>query len=103
MKKRALLWMFLLVVLLVGLSVSASAATIASGNYGDVVWTVDDSGVLTISGNGEMGKQDIPPWHIYKPRIHTIRVEEGVTNITKAAFSSMVYVTNVYIPSTERN
>lgn len=100
MRNRVLLWMFLLSIFIFGLPMAASAAVIDSGTYGDVYWTVDDSGVLTISGNGEMGRENVPPWQRHKLRIRTIRVEEGVTNTTSAAFSLMSNVTQLYLPST---
>ncbi|MBQ1507590.1 MAG: hypothetical protein IIZ36_04120 [Ruminococcus sp.] len=36
----------------------------ASGTTGDCVWSVDDNGVLTISGNGATGdyESSTPPW-----------------------------------------
>ena len=53
MKKRFLV-LILLLLLVAALPVAANAAT-RSGACGDnLTWTLDDSGVLTISGTGPM-------------------------------------------------
>ena len=50
-------WVFLLTALFLSIYSTAWAAekVVASGNCGeDVTWTLDDSGLLTISGSGAM-------------------------------------------------
>ena len=59
-----------------------------SGITGDCTWKLDDDGVLTISGNGEMGKywiwsDDYAPWG---KEINSVIIEPGVTNISSYAF-----------------
>ncbi|MBQ2991450.1 MAG: leucine-rich repeat domain-containing protein, partial [Clostridia bacterium] len=72
--------MLLLLVLCVGLAVTASAAP-DTGTTGKCTWSFDDStGVLTISGSGAMadysGSND-QPWASYKDSIQTIVINEG--------------------------
>ncbi len=54
----------------------------------NLIWELDDEGVLTISGTGEMDKFDYEdePWHIYKTIITSVIVEDGVTNIRESLF-----------------
>ncbi len=68
--------------LVVPFTVSAGAA---SGTTGDCTWTLDDNGVLTISGNGAMADyDDWGPWGI---DITEIIIEDGVTYIGAYAFA----------------
>jgi hypothetical protein len=60
----------------------------ASGACGyDLLWTLDN-GTLTISGNGEMLNGSNASWHSYKNQVHTVVIENGVTNIDTHAFFS---------------
>ena len=67
-----------------------------SGSCGDnLTWVLDEEGVLTISGTGEMyDYQDddynffrTVPWEAYYDVIREIIIEEGVTSIGTAAFN----------------
>lgn len=72
-----------------------------SGTTGDCTWTLDDEGVLTISGNGDMGDYDtshydkIAPWG---ESITSVIIENGVTSIGSDAFSDCIGLTSVTIP-----
>ena len=79
----------------------------SSGTTGDCTWTLDDNGVLTISGNGNMGDYSdkynstlkryvtTAPWGT---DIKTVIIEDGVTSIGKYAFYNCTGLTNVTIP-----
>ncbi len=76
--------------------------TAASGTCGEhAVWTLDNKGVLTISGYGKMADYtwDDLPWNSYRSSIMTAVIEEGITSIGSKAFSSCSILTNVTIPS----
>ena len=71
MKKLALRWTILTVILATAvlLCTGAMADTVASGTCGtNLTWTLDNDGLLTISGTGAMTKdassQDFP-WYPY--------------------------------------
>lgn len=79
--------------------VTARAAVVANGNCGavgdgsNVTWSLDDSGVLTISGTGEMADYvtnesigTIPPWSSNEVTISSVVIDEGVTTIGDCAF-----------------
>jgi surface glycoprotein (TIGR04207 family) len=84
---------------------SAGAAAVAgeksvgasSGTTGDCTWTLDDSGVLTISGEGAMGNysESVAPWG---KGITSTVIENGVTVIGSYAFSGCKGLTSVTIP-----
>ena len=82
-------------------SVSAAESTepvgASSGTTGDCTWTLDDDGVLTISGNGAMEDYDAyeSPWG---SGVTSVEIEFGVTNIGNYAFSDCTGLTSVTIP-----
>ena len=79
---------------------------IASGTCGaQLIWTLDNAGLLTISGTGDMdefenGSSQYSPWYNYKVKIQTVVISEGVTYICKYAFANCSNLTVVSIPST---
>ncbi|MBR2300106.1 MAG: leucine-rich repeat domain-containing protein [Alphaproteobacteria bacterium] len=111
MKKNKL---FIATLLLESLLASQTKATvIASGNDcgaegSTCSWSVDDEGVLTISGNGYMkdyvtrdkeGRIDGLveggiPWLDYGNRVSKVKIEEGIKNISAAAFHGMGIMTS---------
>ena len=84
-------------------TVSAAEATEApsgatSGTTGDCTWTLDDNGVLTISGNGAMGDYSYSsnaPWQSLQ--FTKVVIEDGVTSIGEAAFEDCKNLTTVTI------
>ena len=75
---------------------------VASGSCGEyLTWTLDDAGVLTISGEGEMtdwnGASSIP-WFGLRESIMEIRIDVGVTSIGSWAFWGCNNLTRVAIP-----
>ena len=81
-----------------GGSVSAEEPTIiASGNCGkagsNVTWTLDSTGLLTISGEGKIRDYGIvnsktnAPWVKYRDKLFDLNIETGVTVIGASAFA----------------
>lgn len=98
MKKRFRLGLTLLLVCLTfaALTLCASAETKTGTCGDDVTYTLDtDTGVLTISGDGEMTSH---PWMADADSIRTVVIEDGVTSIADYAFSSCGSLTSVSIP-----
>ena len=81
---------------------TAAAAETASGTCGENVnWVLDDEGVFTISGEGEMDDYGITqniPWYSYKDLIKKAVIENGVTSIGSMAFYECGNLTSVTIP-----
>ena len=67
----------------------------SSGTTGDCTWTLDDDGLLTISGNGAMGNDEPHPWGT---NISKVIIEEGVTSIGDLAFFECAELTSIDIP-----
>lgn len=74
---------------------------IAGGTAGDnLTWKLEEDGVLTFSGTGEMGKSSMPSWSQYREKIREIVLEEGVTSISYYAFGNSRNLETVVLPST---
>ena len=93
--KRIISALVLALVLLLGMTASAMADIVENGNCGasgaetNVTWTLDDKGMLTISGVGKMYNywfDDAAPWTENSSVKHVV-IESGVTRIGSFAFS----------------
>ena len=98
MKKKTLSLILALLMVFSLLPASAFAATVVqSGSCGDnMTWKLDDAGVLTITGTGEMAES---PWLSYKDSIKTVVIGEGVTSLCGAAFIGCTGITKATLPS----
>ena len=103
--------LFLLIVMVVPMfaNVNVFASTVASGSCGDnLTWVLDNSGTLTISGNGDMYDyyDDPDNWinspfmYDYNTFIKEIIIEDGVTYIGKNAFAYLTNLQSVTISNT---
>lgn len=93
-----LLSIFSIVPMTASAAESMHSAGAASGTTGDCTWTLDDEGVLTISGNGAMEdyyNYNSMPWGNY---ISKVIIEDGVTSIGDFAFYGCTGLTSVSIP-----
>ncbi len=71
----------------------------------DLTWTLNGSGVMTISGTGDMYDfsyhyEPMIPWADHIEEIQSVVVEEGVTSIGNFAFSNAANLTSVTLPDT---
>ncbi len=74
-----------------------------SGTTGNLSYNLDDNGVLTIKGTGEMPVYyDYPhqPWSYFESDIKEIRIESGVTSVSLLAFADCSNLTKVTLPNT---
>ena len=75
-----------------------------SGACGEnLTWRFDpDSGVLTVSGTGEMADyhDGVQPWHAYLDQILYAEVEEGVASIGACAFAGCTSMLGLKLPAT---
>ena len=115
MKKllKALLTLALVITCICAVSVQTKAATVASGtcgaNGGNLTWSLDDAGTLTISGSGAMKDYSYEyvvtyaPWHSYRKSIKKVVIQKGVTTIGEWAFYNQFReyskLTSVSIPA----
>ena len=83
-------------------SISASGICGAAGD--NITWTLDTSGLLTVSGQGRMkdyariSSSGQAPWHAFNASITSVIVESGVTNVGAAAFFELTALKNVTLP-----
>ncbi len=71
----------------------------------DLTWTLNGSGVLTISGTGDMYNfsyhyEPLIPWADHIEEIKSVVIEDGATSIGNFAFSNAVNLTSVTLPDT---
>ena len=106
MKKRYVHMLMLLAVCMACLFLftteAKAAVEIASGTCGSkLTWVLDDSGTLTVSGQGSMYgyAENGEPWHDYCSQIKYLVIEEGVTSIGSYAFWCCEFQ-EIHIPST---
>jgi hypothetical protein len=76
----------------------AGNSILASGTCGDYLyWELNDEGVLTISGTGDMEYNNVP-WSAYSNSIESVVISSGVTSIGENAFAGCDYLTEITIP-----
>ena len=93
MRKTGRKYLIFLAALLLMLLCAAAAAE--SGSCGpNLTWTLDESGVLTISGTGGMKSMDASPWKKVRQAI----IQPGVTSIGDRAFDQCKELASVTIP-----
>ena len=106
MKKRLIALLLVLVLAAVLVPAEADAAQILySGSCGtNLTWTLDDEGLMTISGSGAMTDYSVygtgRPWNDIRGQIVELVVESGVTSIGRGAFNSCKSLTKVTLPDT---
>ena len=78
---------------------AASSGT-CGAEGGNLTWTLDDEGTLTISGIGEMGSwySFSSPWCDYTSEIKKVVIGKGVTSISNHAFLKCYSLQKVVIP-----
>ena len=104
-------WMFLLSILLSFSGSTQTYSTVHSGTFGaevtNLTWSFNSSsGLLTISGEGEMDDAsfyELPdryeaPWYAYQKIIKTVSIKEGVTSVGSYMFWECDNITDVSLP-----
>ena len=102
MKKVISLFMAFVMLLSVAssLTLTVYAGTPTSGQCGEnAFWNYDvDSKTLSISGTGAMNNYS-SPWEKYKNEILTVTIEDGITSISRSAFSNCSSLKAITIPN----
>ncbi len=106
MRKFLILTVLFCVVLSLCVAMSVTVNAEASGTCGadgdNLTWVLDDNGVLTITGTGEMKKwsnYSATPWYYnYRTQVKSIVIEEGVTSITRDSFYQFTKLESVTLP-----
>ncbi len=76
------------------------------GRIGELEWTVDDNGLLTIRGSGPMMDfsqtgSDPAPWrqNDYSLKVTSVRMEDGITSVGSGAFMGCINMTSLTLPN----
>ena len=95
MKKRVFS-LFIAIVMLMSLTVLPASAEVYQGKYGSISWTFDDeTGILTISGNGTLKGR---PWSKYANYVTEAVIEEGITELGLEVLSKHYSLETVHLP-----
>ena len=83
-------------------TVEEGEPVLANGTCGEnLTWTLTESGVLTISGEGAMTNYTYPsyiPWYRYLASITQVAVKEGVTSLSDYAFYGCTNLKEIALP-----
>lgn len=100
MKKRLLSGLLILCMFIsiIPMSTAFASDILASGYCGDdLMWSLDNDGLLTISGTGAMTET---PWPAkYKKDITSVVIENGVTDIGSFVFFNCENMANITLPN----
>ena len=101
MKKKLCILMLALAALLI-IPTAANASAVDSGKFGDnLEWIFDDSGTLTISGDGDMPEiygMDGVPWRKWCYEVTSVIIDDGVSSIGEFAFYEFMNLKSITIP-----
>ena len=102
-RKLSILLILGLVLFIIPLTVHADA--VSSGTCGEnLTWTLDSTGLLTISGSGKMDQystsNQMQPWNSVRDSINEVIIKEGVTSIGTYSFYFCSNLQKITIPST---
>lgn len=71
---------------------------VASGSGENTSWELNDNGVLTINGSGEMDEEQAYEWVEYRDYVKKVIINEGITTICYGAFENMSNLSSVSLP-----
>lgn len=100
--KKTLATLLAALMLAVSIPISICAETVASGNCGNaLIWTLDGSGTLTISGTGEMWNWERfdAPWNNHRDSVVTVVIGSSVTSVGDYAFGGCTSLSDITMPS----
>ncbi len=80
--------------------VGEATATGVFGAKDQFTWTLSSTGVLTVSGKGDMPKFNVntTPWYGYRGAIRAVVIEEGITSVGRCSFHTCRAITTVTLP-----
>ena len=92
------------------MQVEQTGAASLSAVAEDFAWSLDENGVLTISGHGDMpyeitgqyyydGYLATMPWWFFSNKITSVIINDGITSIAPSAFSGCAALTDITIPN----
>lgn len=81
---------------------AANASGQCGADGGNVTWTLDSDGLMTISGTGEMAdytKDSYAPWYEQRSSIRALAISNGITNVGAYAFFECTNLSDVTLSS----
>ena len=87
----------LLLVLSVFGGMAFTASAVATGTFGDATWTLDDDGLLTVSGTGLFSPTGGNWFNTVSPQVKSVVIGDGISGIRKDAFENCSNLESVEI------
>ncbi len=91
------------------MQVEQTGTTNLSAVAEDFAWSLDENGVLTISGHGDMPYRITSqyydyysvtmPWYFFSNKITSVIINDGITSIAPSAFNGCAVLTDITIPN----
>ena len=77
-----------------------AGAESSNGTWGNLTWTLDDQGILTINGTGSMNAlyYETDAWHMYGDSVRSVSIQMGITNIGDFAFTGCSNLLSITLP-----
>ena len=102
LKKITILFVIIIGFILAKSSISLATDTVvASGDCGtSITWTLYDSGVLTISGSGNMTNGSASAWADYQEQVKSVVFDGEITSIGSRSFKENNNIETITLPST---
>ena len=80
------------------------ARDVAAGEWDDLFWVLDEDGLLTVTGSGEMaslqsGSHD-NAWIAYRDQIRSAEIGSGITTVGAYAFNGCSQLESITLPNT---
>lgn len=98
---KKIISLLLVVALLLSMGAVSVSASGYSGTCGEnLTWSFDgDTGVLTISGAGEMAFTGDSPWYPFRNVVSSVEFDGAITSIGDVAFKDCENLTSIVIPN----
>lgn len=80
---------------------NAADSVIASGDCGEsITWSLNNTGILTISGSGSMTNGKESPWSKYQDKVKSVVFDGAITSVGSYAFEDNQNIKEIEIPTT---
>ncbi len=101
MKKTSKILSFFLTLTMIISAFSVTALAVSGTCGANVSWSLDENGVVTVSGSGDMSDYyyEENPWNAYKDSIKAVVINNGITSIGEFAFYNCSAIESISIPN----
>ncbi|MBR0427626.1 MAG: leucine-rich repeat protein [Clostridia bacterium] len=103
-KVRKVLILFVIIIGMIFIRANianAADSVVASGDCGEsITWSLNNTGILTISGSGSMTNGKESPWSEYQDKVKSVVFDGTITTIGNYSFKDNQNIKEIEIPTT---